>query len=201
MLMTSHNRKTDPKVIGGKTQRKNNWVRSAKWAHVHPDEIFVERRDPGKGYKHVVSRRQVIAFLNLLPDWSEISHGLQGVILSEGGLGRDGWHGRGTVGVCAWERDLSITVTEIYRTEHVGILRMLDVDSERRDDQWVLKYTPQQATAFALMHVLLHELGHHHDRMTTRWQAAASRGEAYAERYANEYAPTIWERYQDAFGW
>jgi hypothetical protein len=91
MLMSSYNRKADPKVIGGKTQRKNNWVRSANRAQVRPDEIFVERRDPGKGYKHVVSRRQVIAFLNLLPDWGEISQGLRGVSLSEGGRGRDGW--------------------------------------------------------------------------------------------------------------
>lgn len=199
--MTIYNRKTDPKVVGGKTRKKNNWATTVARAFLSPDEIFVERRDPGKGYKHVVSRRQVIDFLNLLPDWSEISQGLRGVVLARGGQGCDGWHRPGTVALCAWEQDLWITVGEDYQNEHAGVFAMLGVESERRSEEWVLKYSPQQATAFALMHVLLHELGHHHDRMTTRTQISASRGEAYAERYANEYAPLIWERYQDKFGW
>jgi hypothetical protein len=198
--MTIYHRKTDPKVIGGKTLKKNNWARSVSRAFLGPNDIFVERRNPGKGYKHVVSRRQVTAFLNLLPDWGEISQGLRGMILAEGGQGCDGWHRLGTVALCAWEQDLWISVGEVYHTEHKSVLAMLGVESQRRGDEWVLKYTPQQATAFALMHVLLHELGHHHDRMTTRRQASASRGEGYAERYANEYAPMIWERYQDVFG-
>jgi len=51
------------------------------------------------------------------------------------------------------------------------------------------------------MHVLLHELGHHHDRMTTRSQVDAGRGELYAELYANKYMDRIWEDYVRVFGW
>jgi len=200
--MTIYHRKTDPKVVGGKTLKKANWDRTVERAFLCPDDIFVEQRKPGKGYKHVVSRRQVTTFLNLLPDWGEISRGLRGVILDEGGQDCDGWHDSGTVALCAWKEDLWITVTEPYRTEHAEVLAMLGVESERvEDDQHLLKYTPRQATAFALVHVLLHEFGHHHDRMTTRSRSRASRGEGYAERYAIEYAPTIWERYQDTLGW
>jgi hypothetical protein len=50
------------------------------------------------------------------------------------------------------------------------------------------------------MHVLLHELGHHHDRMTTRSRNEAARGESYAETYANRYADRIWEAYEAEFG-
>jgi len=200
--VTTYNRRTDPKVIGGKTRRaNNNWRRTLARPSLGPQEIFVERRKPGKGHKHVVNRRQVTAFLELLPDWNEISQGLQGVILDEGGGGREGWHRPGTVGLCAWPEDTFVLVDESYQLTHREILAMLGVDIEQTGYQWLLKYTPAQATAFTLMHVLLHELGHHHDRMTTRWQASSSRGESYAEQYANTYAPTIWDRYQETFGW
>ncbi len=51
------------------------------------------------------------------------------------------------------------------------------------------------------MDVFLHELGHHHDRMTTRSRSQAARGERYAETYANRYAERIWDAYQAEFGW
>ena len=199
--MRLYNRKTDPKVIAGKTQKKNRWTPTDGRPFVGPTEIFVERRDPGKGYKHVVSRRQVTTFLGLLPDWEELSRGFHGVILDAGGKGCDGWHSRGVVALCAWEEDLCVPIDNYFQKEHEAILGMLGVEAQFDEGDRVLNYTPRQATAFALMHVLLHELGHHHDRMTTRSRSQASRGEAYAERYANEYAPLIWERYQDVFGW
>jgi len=132
---------------------------------------------------------------------SELSKGFRGVILDAGGQGCDGWHSPGLVSLCAWEKDLWVSVDGSYKAEHEIILAMLEVESQCSDGEWILKYTPQQATAFVLIHVLLHELGHHHDRMTTRSKSQASRGEAYAERYANENAPLIWERYQNEFGW
>ena len=48
--------------------------------------------------------------------------------------------------------------------------------------------------------IFLHELGHHHDRMTTRSRRGTARGEAYAENYALAYADRIWDGYVDAFG-
>jgi hypothetical protein len=51
------------------------------------------------------------------------------------------------------------------------------------------------------MHVLLHELGHHHDRITTRSQRDAARGESYAEAYAMRYVEALWHRYFSEFGW
>jgi hypothetical protein len=51
------------------------------------------------------------------------------------------------------------------------------------------------------MHILLHELGHHHDRMTTRSQRYCGRGESYAEQYALRFADQLWDAYFKAFGW
>ena len=62
------------------------------------------------------------------------------------------------------------------------------------------EFTEAQARAYQLLHILLHELGHHHDRMTTKPKVRASRGEPYAEAYALQYEARIWDRYQEAFG-
>ena len=61
-------------------------------------------------------------------------------------------------------------------------------------------FTETSARGYQLLSVLLHELGHHHDRLTTR-SRCVGRGEPYAERYAIEHTDLIWERYLRAFGW
>ena len=53
--------------------------------------------------------------------------------------------------------------------------------------------------AYQLLDVLLHELGHHHDRMTTGSQKRPARGETYAEQYAAQYAERIWDAYSAEF--
>jgi hypothetical protein len=49
----------------------------------------------------------------------------------------------------------------------------------------MVKWTENTARAYQLLYMFLHELGHHHDRMTTRSRRATARGEPYAESYAN----------------
>jgi hypothetical protein len=51
----------------------------------------------------------------------------------------------------------------------------------------------------AVMHVLPHQLGHHHDRMTTPTQRYAARGEPYAEEYANRVLDDVWPAYISGF--
>lgn len=60
--------------------------------------------------------------------------------------------------------------------------------------------TDSQARAYQLLHIFLHELGHHHDRMTTKRQLSTSRGEPYAEAYARRHEGLIWDRYLKVFG-
>ena len=64
---------------------------------------------------------------------------------------------------------------------------------------FLCKFTEAQVRGFQLLDVLLHELGHHHDRMTTRSQRGAERGEAYAEAYAVQYESLIWDQYLRKF--
>jgi hypothetical protein len=64
----------------------------------------------------------------------------------------------------------------------------------------VCKFSEEAARAHQLLATLLHELGHHHDRMTTKSKSQASRGESYAEEYAKRYTDQIWTRYLETFG-
>jgi hypothetical protein len=95
--------------------------------------------------------------------------------------------------------------------EHRSILELLDVEQvpiedsaecgelvrhlEDRSDpdpsvpgHVELRFTEGQARAYQLLHILPHELGHHHDRITTRSRRRSARGEPYAEAYANRVA-------------
>jgi hypothetical protein len=63
-----------------------------------------------------------------------------------------------------------------------------------------LPFTEATARAYPLLHVFLHELGHHHDRMTTRPPKHSARGERFADDYAMPYPDRVWQRYLDTFG-
>ena len=64
-----------------------------------------------------------------------------------------------------------------------------------------VRWSEPSARAYQLLHILLHELGHHHDRMTTRSRPdRPPRGEPYAEAYAHRHEALIWERYLERFG-
>ena len=145
------------------------------------------------------------AFLELLPDWDELSQGLNAIVLAEREPGADGWHDLGTVAVCAWDEDLWVEEDPDYYEEHRGIIERLGVESERKQDEYgpyvEARWTRPAARAFQLLHILLHELGHHHDRMTTRSRPdIPPRGEPYAEAYAHRYEVMIWKRYLERFG-
>jgi hypothetical protein len=85
--------------------------------------------------------------------------------------------------------------------EHEDLFNRLEVPCDVMEDGYYLcKFTEPAVRAYQLLHILLHELGHHHDRMTTRTRAKTCRGEGYAEDYAWEHEQVVWDRYLDAFG-
>ncbi len=199
--MRTFHRKTTPKVVGGKPQRKNRWRETPNYHNTAQDIPVIDRQRPGSGYKHLLMKRDVVRFIALLPDWDELSKGLDAIVLAPGDWTTDGWHRPGIVAVCAWERELWREVCSWYYIQHKRIFKQIGVPcSQTADGDFLCKFTESTARAYQLLHVLLHELGHHHDRMTTKRKQQASRGEAYAERYANRYASMTWERYWEEFG-
>src|SRR4051794_4373893 len=137
--------------------------------------------------------RHVRGFLSVLPDWPVLSVGLNTVLLGPGSEERDGFHRPGLVAICAKPRNLCQSVDNVeYIDAHRDIFARLEVPIEATPQGYLLRFTENSLRAYQLLHILLHELGHHHDRMTTRSKRRASRGEGFAERYARSYADVIW---------
>ncbi len=199
--MRQMNRKSAPQVSKGRVQKKNNPEWTASYYDTPPPSLTIDRQRPGAGYRHVLKQRDIEAFLALLPDWAELSKGLNAIVLAPGEYSLNGWHTPGVVGICAWEADLWVDYGAGHYEDHQAVFDNLGVSSHVIEKGVMCEFTEAQARAYQLLHILLHELGHHHDRMTTRSRIRASRGEPYAEAYALTYEAQIWERYQETFGW
>lgn len=193
-------RRSATKVVDGRVQRKNNWAPTDRPAAVHPHEVTLHRRDPGPGGRHLVTVAQLREVLQMLPDWDDAAVGLESIELDQI---QDcmGWAWQGVVGLCAWERELWWDdCTPEFEMEHRDVLQALDVEYERSGKWFVVRWTEAQARAFQLLHVLPHEIGHHHDRMTTATRRNAARGEPYAERYALRVMDEVLPEYLRRFG-
>ena len=196
------NRKSTPKVVSGEVRKKNNWAQSPDYFYApKPRMIEVDRKRPRDGYRHVLTKADIYTFLELLPDWDELAVGLHAIVLGRGSFGTDGYYfHRGIIEICAWDESLWIEYHKDHYAEHRNIFERLNVECEKAGDTYYLcKFDEASARAYQLLHILLHELGHHHDRMTTHRQRETGRGEKYAEEYALRYEPQIWRAYQKAF--
>lgn len=194
------NRKTAPKVRDGTVQRKNRWEMPANYYNTPQKELVFDRERPGHGFKHLVRTDDVRRFVQILPMWDEVSEGLNAIVLARGEPDCDGWHYPGVVGVCAWERDLAVHgADDDWYQEHRGLLEKLRVPSARVGKGWDLEFDALTARAFQLIHVLVHELGHHHDRITSRHRRESGRGEQYAEDYAVRHEDEILAAYVTQF--
>jgi hypothetical protein len=197
--MKRSQRMTAPRVIDGRVQRKDN-VRRSPSAFTRRERPVMERWKPGIGYRHVLRQQEVATFLDLLPDWEELSQGLNAVVLAAGEFNVSGWHRPGVVALCAWPRKLWLEVLPAWYAQHADIFEQIGVPCEQTADGcYLCKWTEPTIRAYLLLHVLTHELGHHHDRMTTKSQAHCCRGEDYAEQYARRYQALIWDRYLQVF--
>ena len=206
-----------------------------------------------------VSPADVTAFLNLVPDWDELSIGLEEVLLVNDHYSL-GWHVPGAIAICTWGQEPICLLELDFFTEHAGVLKRIGVPCtpfrivakqcsyclgfgpaddagttlcptcgaewfglaadefdglcEKEPKNWqeapnrfdppqpttvLAEFTDETVMAFQLVHVLVHELGHHHDRMTSPSQRRATRGEPYAEAYARRHETVIWREYCRAF--
>lgn len=193
-------RKTTPKVVGGKPVRKNRWGLTPNYRNTEQLVPAIDRQRPGQGYRHVLLKRDIERFIKILPDWKQLSVGLNAIVLVPGNDRYDGYHAPGKVAVSAWDRELWIECYSWYYEAHQKIFEQIGVPCEATaEGDYVCQFTESTVRAYQLLHILLHELGHHHDRMTTK-SKRCSRGETFAERYAISYANRIWERYLNEFG-
>ena len=200
--MRSGHRRTATRVRDGRVQKKNNWeLDRGDYVALEQDEIRLDRRPPGRGYRHLLTIADVRAFIALLPAWDEVAIGLDAIVLDAGSADCMGWHRLGVVAVCAWDHELWWTDCDpAWERDYRPVLDLIGVERERVGECVAFRWTEAQARAFQLLDVLPHELGHHHDRITNRGGARAARGEPYAEAYALRVMDEVWSAYADRFG-
>jgi hypothetical protein len=193
-------RKVTPRVKDGVVQRKQRHHESGAQGYV------IDRESPARGHRHVVTKQDVRAFIALVPGWAEHRAGIECILLSARGSA-DGFYEAfartrtGRIAIPAWRGDLWRRVGSEYFEEHREILERIGVAHEAvPDDEVECRFTRAQARAFLLLHVFLHELGHHVDRMGTKNQTSMPRGEEWAEEFANRLQDEVWPDYLRVFG-
>ena len=190
-----HNRKTTPKVRDGRVQRKNR--------HGPTRLNSLSVGIGGSGGRVVTTKDDVWKFLRLIPDWKRVSSDLDLIYLSARVSDHaDGWYeypDRPSIVLHAFEKDLRTYPGQHYFEQHESLFRRLGVDIQ--EDEYgdpVCQFDEGSARAFQLLHIFLHELGHHHYRITMgRGRFAGN--EKYAETYALKMERKIWKRYCEAF--
>ncbi|MBV9196624.1 MAG: hypothetical protein JO168_21000 [Solirubrobacterales bacterium] len=183
--------------------RKNNWKpdRNDYWARSQ-DEIRLDKLDPGRGYRHLVTINQLRAVIHMLPDWDEVAIGLDAIALAPGRSPVEGLYftGFGVIDICAWPRRLwDHAAVASHVAAHRELLDRLGVDYRRNHHGYEIRWTEAQARAYQLLHILPHELGHHHDLITSSRKRSIGRGESYAEEYANRALDELWPLYVNKF--
>lgn len=199
--MRHSKRKTTPKVVNGVVLRKNNHRFTPDYFNTEQDQVLLRVEKPGKGYKHFLNKRDLKTFVELLPNWDVLSVGLRSIVLESGYSDYDGiYYYEGVICLSAWNKEQAVLMSPAYYEAHADLLKRLGVPTNESEKGVYCDFSIEQIKAYQLLHILLHELGHHYDRLCTKQQIRPGRGEDFAENYAFQYEEQIWIAYQDAFG-
>jgi hypothetical protein len=205
--MRHRRRKVTPGVSGGKVRKKHRWKLTPPDNYAQTSGLEIIRRSPGPNSIHVVDERDILRFIALIHDWPDISSGLRSIVLepfeeTRNGLSRPD----GVITLTAWPKDLVEDFTTEWYLEHADVFSRIGVPCEPITDDdddepgvrcWFDRST---ARAFMLLHVFLHELGHHVDRSSSRGGGDCPRGEDFAESWAIERERQLWPLYKEHFG-
>lgn len=197
MAHFSNNRKTTPKVRNGVVQTKN---RNAP-TRLNSLSVGID----SSGGRHVVSKEDIWKFIRLIPDWKRVSKDLDFIYLARCLNDEvDGYYEfpqHPTIVLNSWEEDLTATIfNSDYIRQHQGLFDRLGVEvTEDESGNTLLRFDEDSARAFQLLHIFLHESGHHHYRIT-QGRGKDGGSEKYAEAYALKMERKIWKRYCEAFG-
>lgn len=117
-------RKTTPRVVDGRVQRKN--FRDGRGSF-REGPLTIEVEVPGPGYRHVVTADDLRRFFALVPGWAQVSVGLDAIVLAEGAAGRDGAYRHGVIRLHAWPDPPALTVGARHFAEHRAVYERIGV--------------------------------------------------------------------------
>ena len=191
-----YNRRSTPKVRDGRVQKKN------RHAPTRLNSLSVGLSRPASGFRQVTSKQDIWKFLRLIPDWKRVSSDLDMIYLCcRGDVDYDGYYGfpqHPEIVLAPWANDLKIRTSGDHFRQHEAIFRQLGAAIVQVKGGFECRFTEESARAYQLLHIFLHELGHHHYRITAgRGKSGGS--EKYAEDYALRRHHNLWRDYCHAF--
>src|SRR5262245_49027787 len=98
--MHRFHRKSAPGVRNGRVRRQNNWRQTPSCYSVPQLVPAIDRRRPGEGSRHLLLKRDIERFIDLLPHWEDISRGLDVIVLDRNRPDCYGWYDRGVLAIC-----------------------------------------------------------------------------------------------------
>src|SRR5688500_14798679 len=116
-MRSQYNRRTAPKVKDGRVQKKN---RHTLTGHLG---CIIDRESPGRGFRHVVSKRDIQHFIEIIPNWDVLAERLDRIVLVPAD-DADGCHyfchreETGSIYLHAWEDDLWVRWPNWYFDAH-----------------------------------------------------------------------------------
>ena len=174
-MQRSVNSRTATRIKNGRVQPKN---RNRPTGH---EGYVIDRQSPGRGCRHVVTKKDLLALIDLIPEWPRYSVRLERIVLAPRDESADGYHAfyheeeTGAIYLNAWPEDLWVTLVPIYFEAHKEILDKLGVTTTPSENGTTCHFTEAQARAFTLLHVFMHELGHHFDRIHQKHRLSQQR--------------------------
>ncbi len=208
-------RKTTPRVKDGHVQKKDRRGTTAPDLYTQGSSLQIIRRAPGPKQVHVVDEHDVRRFLALLPDWPTLGAGIHAIVLDNDEGSFDGCYRHdGVIFLASWPEEIVREFGLAYHDAHREVFDRIgvpfDIEEEPPSPSVVegapasepekfarCWFEPATARDYLLMHVFLHELGHHHDR---KRRGGGGRGEDYAEAWAMERERELWSAYRAVFG-
>jgi hypothetical protein len=146
-MRASFNRRTATKVKDGRVQRKN---RHRPTGH---DGYVLHRESPGRGFRHVVTKRDVQAFIDIIPEWHRFAERLEHIVLV---TGNHDWYGlyrfyhreeTGAIFLHAWADDLWMEIDTPWFEDHATIFESCGEG---------IRYVPLHGSAGSRFHALAH---------------------------------------------
>ena len=153
----------------------------------------------------MITKAHIQSFVELIPEWERYSERLERIVLARHHHDCDGMYKfyhreeSGAIYLHAWSDDLWTEMAIPYFREHQSLFDRIGVRYDLEESLVRCYFSEPQARAFTLLHVFLHELGHHFDRIHQK-HSGSTKGEDYAERFANSHFDILFPRYVEVFG-
>ena len=88
-----------------KVCKKNRHASTPTYWNTNQSIPVIDKEDAGPGYKHFLTKKDILRFIEIIPNWEELSVGLNGILLARGHSTAEGLHSacHGVIEICPWE--------------------------------------------------------------------------------------------------